>query len=59
MEKFNLKIVGTKEYIEKSKKEIKRLHNEGKTAIEIVEIVFTNFPKDIKEVIIKDIELYF
>ena len=58
MENFNLKIMGTREFIEKAKIDIKELNNEGLTNKEIVEKLFTNFPKDIKEGIIRDLDLY-
>ena len=59
MEKFNLKVMGTKDYIDESKREIKKLHESGKSSIEIVEELFKNYPTDVKELLIKDIELYF
>ena len=58
MKNFNLKILGSKEYIDSSKKKIKKLHDEGSSSEEIVEELFGNFPKDVKEVLLKDLNNY-
>jgi len=59
MKKFELKVIGTEEYIEKSKEEIKKLYEEGKEIDVITEEVFKSFPKDTKEMISKDLKAYF
>lgn len=58
MENFNLKVMGSKEYIDQSKADIKKLLGEGMKVDDVVEEVFKNFPKDTKELIIKDLKIY-
>ena len=58
MDEFNLQIVGTEEFIKNSKKEIKKMLDEGKDVDLIVDEVFNTFPKDTKEMISKNLKRY-